>query len=222
VLKESVRPVILETAGGPQEMQCLPLKHIPGWLFGVSAARVKAELYDKILLYRRECFEVLWRAFAPDIVAAPPAGASLSGAALALEIATAIQHLAQQQLALEGQLEAQREDLEHVRGKQEVMATYMRGFVRTTQDRLNTLELQLAAEETITEAQAAEISLAVKNIGQVLATRGDRAGYSAVYAELYRRYRISGYKNLPARQYGECLAWLHAWYQEVMAAGAGK
>jgi hypothetical protein len=38
-----------------------------------------------------------------------------------------------------------------------------------------------------------------------------------VYAELYRRYRISSYKNLPATQYEAVLTWLHGWYQELDA-----
>jgi hypothetical protein len=212
VLLEEMRSVVVTTTDrGGRAMVCLPLDLLPGWLFGINAARVKPELQAKITRYRRECFRVLWQAFRQDIVPGPEPARELSGAALALEIATAVQHLAQQQLALEGQLG-------QVAGRQEVMADYLRGFIQRTEGRLTSLELQLSAGATISEAQAAEIALAVKNVGQRLAAQGDQAGYAKVYSELYRRYRISSYKNLPAARYQEVLNWLHGWHGEL---GAG-
>lgn len=196
-------------------MVCLPLDLLPGWLFGINAARVKSELQAKITRYRRECFRVLWQAFRRDIVPAPEPIRDLSGAALALEIATAVQHLAQQQLALEAELGQVAGQMGQMAGRQEVMAEYLRGFIQRTEGRLTSLELQLSAGATINEAQAAEIALAVKNVGQRLAAQGDHAGYAKVYSELYRRYRISSYKNLPAARYQEVLDWLHGWHEEL-------
>jgi hypothetical protein len=132
----------------------------------------------------------------------------VSGAALALEIATAVQHMAQQQLDMEGRLG-------QVAGRQEVMAEYMRGFIQKTEGRLTHLELQLSGGSTISEAQAAEIALAVKNVGQRLVRAGDKNGYAKVYSEMYRRYRISSYKNLPGARYQEVLDWLHGWHEEL-------
>ena len=42
VLSSEVQHVRVETAGGPQEMPCLPLDMLNGWLFGINANRVKA------------------------------------------------------------------------------------------------------------------------------------------------------------------------------------
>lgn len=44
-------------------MSCLPLKFLLGWLFGVSANRVKSEMREKIIRYQRESYDVLWEAF---------------------------------------------------------------------------------------------------------------------------------------------------------------
>jgi hypothetical protein len=210
VLAEAIRSVrVTRTEAGEREVLCLPLEFLPGWLFGISAARVKPELQEKITRYRRECFRVLWRAFQGDVLAAAPLPPTdVSGAALALEIATAVQHMAQQQLDMEGRLG-------QVAGRQEVMAEYMRGFIQKTEGRLTHLELQLSGGSTISEAQAAEIALAVKNVGQRLVSQGDKNGYAKVYSEMYRRYRISSYKNLPAARYQEVLDWLHGWYGEL-------
>ena len=199
VLAESLSECIIHSVQGPRPMLALPLEVLPGWLFGISANKVRPELREKILRYQRECFRVLWNAFKADVLPAVPAPPStdLSGAALALEIATAVQHLARQQLDME-----QRQTALEQRQRQ---ADY----------RLTALELQLSAGATISEDQAAEIALAVKNVGQALAARGDRNGYARVYSEMYRRYRISSYKNLPAARCQDVLAWLAGWYGEL-------
>jgi hypothetical protein len=209
VLAEALRSVQIQTADrGARAMVCLPLNLLPGWLFGLSESRVRADLQDKIKRYRRECFDVLWNAFKGGVVADSQALAPLSGAEMALEIAEAVAALARQQVELES--------------RYNTMADYMRSFVRETRDhqrqtdgRLTALELKVGDATSISEEQAAELALAVKAVGQALAAQGDKSGYGRVYGELYRRYSISSYKRLPAAQYEACLAWLHGWYEEV-------
>lgn len=45
------------------KMLCLPLEMLNGWLFGVEANRVKAEIRDTLIQYQRECFGVLFKHF---------------------------------------------------------------------------------------------------------------------------------------------------------------
>ncbi len=209
LLAEALGVFVMKTPGGDQRMLALPLKLLPGWLFGIQASRVKPELRDKILRYQRDCYEVLWNAFKAEIMPTPPAPLmELSGAALALEIGEAITTLARQQLDLEGRFTT--------------MADYTRGFIQQTRSqlaahdqRLQALELRLDPVAGITEEQAEELALVVKNVGQRLAAQGERSGYARVYSELYRRYRISSYKNLPRARYDEVLAWLHGWFDEL-------
>ena len=161
-----------------------------------------AQTYEKITRYRRECFRVLWQAFKTDIMPArpaPPSGAS--GAALALEIAEAVAALARQQLALEGRFDT--------------MADYLRGYIVRSEQRFEALELRLSEGATISEAEAAELALSVKAVAHALEQRGAANGYQRVYSELYRRYRISSYKNLPRARYEEALVWLAGWAKEV-------
>src|SRR5262245_15668748 len=106
ILAEAVKGVAITATpqeGGTQELLCLPLDLLPGWLFGVTTRRVRAEVQDKITRYRRECFRVLWEAFRPAILPAselvPPPGQS--GAALAYELATAVANLAREQMEAE-------------------------------------------------------------------------------------------------------------------------
>ena len=203
-----VRVTRTTATGGVPDMLALPLKYLPGWLFGIQASRVKPELRAKIERYQADCYEVLWTAFKGDILPPPTRPSTATGAALALEIAEAIAALARQQLDLEDRLDT--------------IAGFMRPFVQETRheladhaSRLSALELQVGAGATISEAQASEIALAVKNVGGRLTGSSQREGYAQVYAELYRRYRISGYKNLPATAYDEVIGWLHSWYTEL-------
>jgi len=158
-----------------------PARPLPGFLFGVTTGRVRPALVDKIDRYRADCFRVLWEAFrgnvlAPATTPAAPTEAAVSGAALALEIATAVQHLAQNQLEMERRID-------DVAGRHDVMADYLRGFIVETNQRLTSLERATASDATISTAQAAEIALAVKALGQRMKVVGDGKGYAKVYAE---------------------------------------
>ncbi len=215
VLSRGFVPLTIETAGGAQEMQCLRLDLIPLWLTGINANRVAPVVQEKLIRYQGEAAAVLWAAFRPDILPADetvlaPSGAS--GAALAYEIATAVQHLARQQMEMEQRLS----------GRIDQMAHWAKGFsqqvdqqITVLDERFTALELQVNPQATISEHQAAEIALAVKNVGHVLAAQGAKSGYGQVYGELYRRYGISTYKNLPQRHFADVLRWLRDWHAEV-------
>ena len=224
VLAGAVRSMVITTIEGHRrEALALPLDLLPGWLFGISARRVRPDLAEKITRYRRECFRVLWDAFKGDILPTVPAPVTgLSGAELAVEIAGAVYALAQQQLAIERALADEQQARQDLATRHQVMADYMRGFVehtrlhqQQTDTRLSALEVRLDPKQVLTEEQAAELALAVKNVGKALERQGDRQGYAKVYSELYRRYRISSYKNLPQQKLPEVLDWLHGWSQEL-------
>jgi hypothetical protein len=202
VLAEVLTVCVMQTVQGERELLAVPLKYLPGFLFGVSSSRVKPELRTKIQRYQADCYEVLWTAFKGDILpAAPPSAfpppSDLTGAARALEIAEALYHLARQQMALE-------------------QAVYdLNAHAVRTDDRLAALELHLSAGATISEAQAAEIAGAVKNVAHALEERGIANPYQQVWGELYKRYRVAAYRNLPAARYAEALGWLQGWYTEL-------
>lgn len=51
----------LQTAGGKQEMICIPLRKLNGWLFSINPAKVREDLREKVIAYQEECFEVLYK-----------------------------------------------------------------------------------------------------------------------------------------------------------------
>lgn len=220
VLAEALTECVIHTVQGDRAMLCLPLDLLPGWLFGIAGARVKPELQDKILRYRRECFRVLWNAFKQDILPAPaPPPADLAPVEQALALAEAVANLARQQLGYEGRLDQISGQLGTVADRQQVMADYLRGYIQQNEQRVTALELHLSAGAVISEAQAAELALHVKTVAAALEQRGTANGYQRVYSDLYRRFRIASYKNLPAARYQEALDWLRGWYDELQGGG---
>lgn len=60
VLAQGIRMIRTPTKGGFQEVVCLPLTLLNGWLFGVDTNRVKAEIKDKLITYKKECYQALF------------------------------------------------------------------------------------------------------------------------------------------------------------------
>jgi hypothetical protein len=210
VLRDEVRFVVITPTnpqGGDPEVLCLPLDVLPGWLFGVSAARVKPELKDRIVLHRRECYRRLWDAFKHDILPATdlaPRPTEQSGAALAYELATAVANLAREQMETERRIEQAARWARRV-DKQ----------LADTDQRITALELRLDPQQPIDDSQAAELAGAVKAVANAMEQRGTANAYQRVYNELYRRYGISSYKRMPRNRYDKALDWLRGWYQEL-------
>src|SRR5690349_11042000 len=49
VLNDALATLTIETAGGPQQTQCLRVDALPLWLSGIQASRVKEELREKLI-----------------------------------------------------------------------------------------------------------------------------------------------------------------------------
>ena len=197
VLSKAATSIIVTVTevGQRGEMLCLPLKFLPGFLFGISVNRVREELRERIIRYQEECYDVLWEAFREGRLTADPYFTELvegdSPAALAYRSAMAIARLARQQLLIESRLD------DHER-------------------RLETMEATLyEPSQTITEDQASQISQAVKAVALELGRRSGRNEYGGVYGELYRKFGITSYKNLPAGRFSEALDWLTEWYESL-------
>ena len=190
--------------GGNPNMLCLPLDYLNGFLFGISANRVKSELREKVILYQERCYKVLSEAFQEGRLTSDPGFedllASDTPAAQAYKMATAIMKMARQQLLLEAKLE-----------------THTTKLVDHEQ-RLEAIEGQLGApEQLVTPEQAMQISQAVKAVAHELGKRTKRNEYGGVYGELYRRYGINSYKTLPKSKFDDALNWLNEWLQSLIS-----
>jgi outer membrane murein-binding lipoprotein Lpp len=198
--------------GRQRDLVCIPLDMLPGWLFGITTSRVRPELQPKLSRYRAECFRVLWNAFKQDILpASQPASVTVptdrSSAAIAYEIATAVQHLARQQMELE-------QEQQQLAGRMQGMAQWG----KQTDDRLASLELSLSEGNFIPAAKATELSERVKALATLMTERGTKDNhYQGVFAELYRRFGVSSYKTLTNEQYAAVMTFLEQWREAVLS-----
>jgi hypothetical protein len=187
--------------GGVQETLGMPLEYLPGWLFGINAARVKPELREKIIRYQRDCFKVLWEAFQQGTFA-PAETSNLSTPTTSLvqirEMGFAIAHLAEQQIAME----------QNVNSRLDQAGKLFNQF----QKRLGVLENKLSPSSLITDEQAEEVSAAVKALAEYMTGKDkSKNHYQGIFAELYRRFKVSSYKNIRADQYAPVLKFLDEW-----------
>ena len=206
LLNEGKGVVKVTTPGGIQETYVLLVDLVPLWLAGIQVKNVREDLRPKLAKFQKEAARVLWQAFQRgeltadfDIDALAEAG---NASAQAYVMARAIMSLSYQQLAIEQQQKKHTAQLaDHDR-------------------RLEALETAVSTpDRKISEAQAMEISQAVKAVAMLLSKQTRRNEYGGVYGEVYRRYNITGYKQLPLSKFGDCMGWLNEW-RENLEGGA--
>lgn len=59
VLSQGMIVMIIPTNGGNQNMICLPIEYLNGWLFGIDVKRCKPEIRDTLIKYKKECYQAL-------------------------------------------------------------------------------------------------------------------------------------------------------------------
>ena len=202
VLSEGLSSVLLSNTEGRQRYAviCLQLELLPGWLFSLNPKRVRADLQDKIKRYRRDCYRVLWEVF--NMQAPPTQDLEQTQSTLALEqiraTALAVAQLAEQQIEMERRL------TKRLDKAAEVFTSFDR--------RLGTLEQKLSPAAHVTEEQAEVISSTVKALAELMASKdSSKNHYQGIFAELYRRFRVSSYKNIRIEQYEKVLQFLEDW-----------
>jgi len=220
VLERGLEALSVGTAGGVQTVQCLKLSLLPLWLTGVQARRVKAELQAKLVRYQEEAADVLWQAFKPRIVdeqALVPAGGDQAIVQLRqiAEMAYAIARMAEQQIELQRQQQA-------LANRIDLAARVIKdvqGQIVDVEVRLGVLEDRMHPRQYIADTQAAEVSNRVKALAELL-TRSDggKNHYQGIFAELYRRFGVSSYKQISLGQYDAVLQFLEDWRAAATAS----
>ena len=202
ILSDGLAQGTLPTPGGPQRMYLMRVDLVPLWLAGIRAGAVREELRAKLLRFQREAATVLWEAFQEGrLTTADPAdlfaGAS-PDSVQAYQLAQAVLHLARNQILLEQRLS---------------------GRIEAVESRLETVEEALTpSSRYVTPDQASQISQAVKAVALAIGKKSSRNEFGAVYGELYRKFGITGYKQLPARRFQEAIRFLTEWHENVTDA----
>lgn len=202
----SLRVTRKESKRGGREMLCLPLDYLNGWLFGISAGRVKEELRERLIRYQKDCYRVLAQAFQGPAVS--PSGSL----AHIRDMALAIANMAEQQMLLESRVTVTEQRIDRAA---QVVGDMGR--------RLSTLEGRLSPGSYITDEQAAEISQKVKALAGLLQEQAPGKNYyQSIFGELYRRYNVSSYKLIRESQYAQVIAFLDSWRDKAIGGSSDR
>jgi DNA-directed RNA polymerase beta' subunit len=207
VLSKKTQPcvVVTHTQGQPdqrREMLTLPLDYISGFLFGINANRAKESVRAKLIQYQEECYQVLDEAFREGRLTSEPSFSDLlnedTPAVQAYRALQQLTLLARNQVLLEARI-----------GDHALM-------IGDLDRRLEQVEDILGDEERhVTPDQASQISQAVKTVAMRLSKKSGRNEYGGVYGELYRKFGITSYKQLPAAKFEEAMSWLNEWRESI-------
>jgi hypothetical protein len=200
---------VTATDGRVREQVCLPLDYLNGWLFGISADRIRPEIRERLIRYQKECYRVLARAFVkespPSADVSPTNVPSTTATLLQVrEMGRAIMQMAEEQMRFESRLATTESRLD------QAAAVFGR-----LDRRVAVLEQQMAPATIVTEEQATQISQAVKTVALALGQQSGRNEFGAIYGELYRRFGITSYKQLPKGRFAEAMRFLNEWYQTI-------
>lgn len=238
VLMENVRTLRVQTRGGPQNLLCMDVEAIPLWLAEIEPDRVRADLRDRLRSYKRWVKKVVYDAFARETgietaiggsQAVTPSTPDVSALVHIAQMAEAIATMARQQIAFETQVDTRfaalevglAEQREEVMGRLDQAAAVVGNLLH----RMSAVESMVSTGQVISDAQAAEISTLIKAIAAEITARDRASGktsrnaYQAVFGELYRRFRVPSYHNIPIRRFGEVMAWLRDYQQTLDAHG---
>ena len=195
VLSEEMTPVIVTITGTGQKLEtlCLPLEFLNGWLFGVNASRVKAEVRERLIRYQRDCYRILAAAFQQTAVSP-----TLANLAQIRGLALAIAQMAEEQMDHERRISATENRLHQA-------AVIVGGIDR----RLKEVEARVSPGQPITNEQAAEIKELVKAVA--MSKGGKSESFQAIWSEMYRRFGVGSYKLIPQSKFADVLAFLEEW-----------
>ncbi|MBK8935843.1 MAG: ORF6C domain-containing protein [Chloroflexi bacterium] len=202
ILSRGLMVCNLHTIQGDRETFVLRADLVPLWLSGIRVTAVKEDAQPKLEKFQEEAGTVLWEAFQEGRLTADARFEELldqdTDAVQAYKMAMAIVKLAKQQIMLEGRLGDTEIRLENV------------------EERLTSVEEQLSGADVVTEAQASQISQAVKAVALALGKETGRNEFGACYGELYRKFGITSYKLMPQRKFEDAMKFLTEWHQSLV------
>jgi dsDNA-binding SOS-regulon protein len=216
VLNSVVTEMVTTARDGKRyKMLALPLEHLHGWLFGVSASQVKEEHREKITLYRRECFQVLSAAFSADLLLPDQANKSTEeGMTLAQvrDLGIALQRTAEEQMQLRSRVDETYTLATDAHERLDKAAE----VIGTLQRRMGAVEERLGPGEKITSRQQADLQDRVKGLAHLLTERDpSKNHFGGVWGALNKQMNVASYKDIRQGQYDAAVAFLEDWQRTL-------
>jgi len=203
---QGVRVIRTPDRGGEQEMLCIPIEYLNGWLFGVSAARVKDALRDKLLRYQRDCYKILWGALQPAVTQA---------LRLRLEQDTVADDLEHVRLAVDGVLDYLWRHEQHERVVRQLLEALQRGM-RDIQLDVHDVGGLIEAGDVLTERQRQTIYQLGLETAYLMSQSGERRNtFAIVFGGIKSRFKVDTYRNIPRPKYRQVYEYIEHWKGDI-------
>lgn len=189
--------VKMDTIKGERATNVLRIDLLPLFLTGISTKSITNDtIRQKLERFQDNAAKILWEAFqSGELSTDDTFGELLKQGGEAVEAYKLLQ----------GMLKLARNQI------------LLQGRVQDNADRISVLEQKLGSPERLISAEnAMHISQAVKTIALEMGKRSGRNEFQGVYGELYRRFKIPSYRELPAQQYDAAMNFLRDWYGSVI------
>jgi hypothetical protein len=222
VLASEVRPIVMTGADGRQrEMLGLPLEYLPGWLFGVSPNRVRPELREKVMTYRRYCFQTLWRAAQIELLRSGALAPSTNPQAVEIteqiSALTDVVNLLREHLAglivLPGQVSGLSTQLDQAVNLLESLAERQEAADR----QLTQID---ARTQRLTPAHAREVQTMVERMVRETRKLPQPLTYAMIYGRLKHRFRVGSYSETSDDRFDELMTYLLDELRRATGGGA--
>lgn len=213
VLATEVRRILMTSVDGKQhEMLALPLEFLPGFLFGVQPGRVRPELRDKLMRYRRSCFQVLWRHMQTAILQgqarslATPQALEITEQ---LDLVGAVEQLLQEHLAGLLRLPNQVEDLTELVNQTAAQTTALIASLEERQaEDAARLAMIDARTQHLTPAHERQVQQMVTYLVRETKRYAEPLTYVSVYGFIKRKFRVASFKEVADGRFDEVMAHL--------------
>jgi len=216
---EMLRTLPVPTAGGRQDLICLDIEALPGWLAGIDTSRVRSELEERLVGYQQWARRRIADAFFAELAGGRGDARAVGPTA---GNGSALDQIEAFGLALTAFARQQREfELRYVTDHAEVRGelTHLGGEIARLDGRLDRaaeafatlvrdVTIRLDGSDVITDAQQADIKAMVQAIGREMQRRGLANPYQSIWTSLYKQFRVPTYSRIKIAQYPAVMAWL--------------
>jgi hypothetical protein len=213
-LHEGLVEVEVRTGGGHQNMDALTLDVLPGYLYTIDETRVKEEARPDVVVFQRECTQVLAEHFARKHLPALPASADPAAAAIVAQIAE-----------LSGVLNLMREHLAALQGLPE-QVSHVAQVVEFLAERQSSTEAQVAELDArtdhLTPAHARTVQEGITRLVRATKHMPGPLTYGLIYDRLQRHFRANSYEEISESQFDAVMEWLHAEHAELDRVSSGE
>ncbi len=180
-----------------QDVACLWLNRLPYWLGTLDASRIKPDLQESVIHFKREFADVAWAAFRSEILPAD----MLAELDVTLPPAEQEYHrLMDDAAALRQSIQLHSEQLEQI------------------STRLSGLEARLVGTDFINSAQQRRYLEMVGILGEELKKK--KVGNQAiVHNQIKREFKVPSYQLIPEADFSRVVQFLAGWFERVAPPG---